>query len=73
MSVPRMMEGHWPEDDGDNGLLDARISCSDSMMQTLQRKLGLKSKAVICRKRKESLKSDCAKPAVIRVGWEGGG
>lgn len=62
-----------PEDDGDNGLLDTKISCNDSMMQTLQRRLGLKRKAVICRKRNKSLKSYCAKPAVIRVGLGGGG
>lgn len=51
------------------------MSCYESMMQVLQRRFGLKTKAVIYKKSSESLKTQimpcsqiCAKPAVIRVG-----
>lgn len=56
-------------------LLDAKMSCYESMMQMLQRRFSLKTKAVIYRKSNEFLKTQIvscsqirAKPAVIRGG-----
>lgn len=56
-------------------LLDAKMSFYESLMQTLQRRFSLKTKAVIYRKSNEFLKTQIvscsqirAKPAVIRGG-----